>query len=70
MASPILHPQNGGTDHILRPRPVKPSNPMILRAQSEEGTLRPNGQTESQLSAMSTALSRYYDLALLQFGAC
>lgn len=45
--------QNGGTDHILRPRPVKPGNPMILRAQSEEGSLKPNGNHDGQLSGIS-----------------
>lgn len=28
---------NGNTDHILRPRAVKLGNPMVLRAQEEEG---------------------------------
>ena len=55
--------QNGGTDHILRPRPIKPGNPMILRAQSEEGGLKTNGHHEGQLSGMS----RYATFALLVF---
>ncbi|MCJ1337867.1 hypothetical protein MMC09_003151 [Bachmanniomyces sp. S44760] len=33
--------QNGTHDHILRPRAVKPGNPMVLRAQSQEGILKP-----------------------------
>ena len=45
--------QNGGPDHIIRPRPVKPSNPMVLRAQSEEGSLKPNGHIDTVLSGAS-----------------
>ncbi|KAK3176050.1 hypothetical protein OEA41_007372 [Lepraria neglecta] len=47
---------NGNTDHILRPRPVKPSNPMVLRAQSEEGNLKSNGH-DGPLSGMSSGRS-------------
>lgn len=44
---------NGNTDHILRPRPVKPGNPIVLRAQSKEGTLRSNGNYDGIPSGMS-----------------
>lgn len=53
MASSSSPIQNGGPDHIIRPRPVKPSNPMILRAQSEEGSLKPNGHIDTTMSATS-----------------
>ena len=46
--------QNGhGHDHILRPRAVKPGNPQVLRAQSEDQGLRPNGATDILLSVTS-----------------
>jgi sterol O-acyltransferase len=45
-------------DHILRPRAVKPGNPAVLRAQSEEGLLavvpengNSSGQTRYGLSS-------------------
>ena len=51
MDSPSPHDGSNETDHILRPRPMKPSNPMILRAMSEErgSSLKPNGHVESQV---------------------
>ena len=51
-ANPTSVP-NGGTDHILRPRPVKPANPMILRTQSEEGSLKPDCGGHHQASGVS-----------------
>ena len=37
-------PQSDGvTDHVLRPRVVKPGNPLVQRAQSEERGLMSNG---------------------------
>ena len=45
--------QNGGPDHIVRPRPVKPSNPMVTRALSEEGSLKPNGHIDTIMSGSS-----------------
>ena len=53
MASSFSSTQNGGSDQIIRPRPVKPSNPTILRAQSGEGSLRPNGHIDTVLSGAS-----------------
>ena len=44
---------NCGSDHIIRPRPVKASNPTIMRAQSEEGSLKPNGNIDTILSGVS-----------------
>ena len=29
--------------HILHPNPVKPGNPAVLRAQSDDGQIRTNG---------------------------
>ncbi|MCJ1372627.1 hypothetical protein MMC20_003852 [Loxospora ochrophaea] len=34
-------------DHILRPRAVRPDNPMVLRAQSDERSLKPNIASET-----------------------
>lgn len=46
-------PSNGALDHILRPRPVKPGNPRVLRAQSEdrEGGLKAAGGPESNVQS-------------------
>lgn len=57
MASSSSSTQNIGPDHIIRPRPVKPSNPMVLRAQSEEGNLKPNGHVDTILSGSSSGRS-------------
>ena len=56
MSSSYNH-TNGG-DHIIRPRPMKPGNPMVSRALNEEGSgLKPNGKsTESELPS---GISRY-----------
>lgn len=56
MASSFSQTQNGGPDNIIRPRPVKPSNPMILRAQSEERSLKPNGHIDT---IIMSGVSRY-----------
>lgn len=53
MASSSSLIQDGGPDHIIRPRPVKPSNPMVLRAQSGEGSLKPNGHIDTVMSGTS-----------------
>lgn len=37
------HHSHKSTDHILRPRAVKPINAQVLRTQSEERGLKPNG---------------------------
>ena len=58
MASLSSSIQNGVPDHIIRPRPVKPSNPMVLRAQSEDGNLKPNGQADTILSGTSRYAGR------------
>jgi len=36
----------GHHDHILRPRAVKPGNPAVMRAMSEEGLLAVNATGE------------------------
>lgn len=56
MASSFSQTQNGGPDNIIRPRPVKPSNPMVLRAQSEERNLKPNGHIDT---IIMSGVSRY-----------
>ena len=43
MAQTTAHQHHDAFDGIVRPRPVKPGNPMVLRAQSEEDGLKPNG---------------------------
>ena len=53
MASSTSLNQNGGPDHIVRPRPVKPNNPMLLRGQSGEGSLRPSAHIDTVLSSAS-----------------
>lgn len=57
MASSSSPNQDFGPDHIIRPRPVKPSNPMVLRAQSEEGSLKPNGHIDTIMSGTSSGRS-------------
>ena len=44
---------NGGPDHILRPRPIKPTNPLVLRTQSEERSLKVDGGAHNQGSGIS-----------------
>lgn len=53
MATSTSLAQNRGPEYIIRPRPVKASNPMVLRAQSEDGSHKPNGNADSQLSGNS-----------------
>ena len=47
-------------DHILRPRAVRPDNPMVLRAQSDERSLKPNIASETP-----SGVSRYHHLDVL-----
>lgn len=53
MASSSLYDQNDESDNILRPRPIKPGNPMILRALGQENGLKPTQGVESLASAVS-----------------
>jgi sterol O-acyltransferase len=46
-------------DHILRPRAVKPTNPAILRAVSEDRDLAPNGHNEIAETGGSTTQTRH-----------
>ena len=43
MSSSALHNAQDDMDNIVRPRAVKPENPMVLRAMSEEGAAKVNG---------------------------
>ena len=53
--------QNGGPDHIIRSRPVnKASNPVVLRAQSEERSLKPNGHIDTIMSGVSRYVGHQY----------
>ncbi|KAI4209070.1 MAG: hypothetical protein LQ351_007966 [Letrouitia transgressa] len=45
MTQATSHQQHDPSDGILRPRPIKPGNPMVLRAQSEDDALKPIGIT-------------------------
>ena len=58
MASSSRNDHDSDHDHILRPRPMKPGNPMVLRAMSEdrESGLKPNGGADSH---MPSGISRY-----------
>lgn len=58
MASSSSPIRNGGLDHIIRPRPVKPSNPMVLRAQSGEGSLKSHGHIDTMMSGSSRYAGR------------
>lgn len=49
---PSHHPHDSA-DHILRPRAVKPINAQVLRTQSEERGLKPNG-----ISSIAPGISR------------
>lgn len=40
------HHAHESAEHILRPRAVKPLNARVLRTQSEERGLRPNGVSD------------------------
>ena len=53
MASSSSQTQNVNPDHIIRPRPVKASNPTVMRAQSEERSLKPNGHIDTIMSGVS-----------------
>ena len=48
---------NGSTDHILRPRAIKPGNPQVLRAQEEEsGGKGTNGAADLAASTVSRSV--------------
>ncbi|KAI4268917.1 MAG: hypothetical protein LQ337_007571 [Flavoplaca oasis] len=60
MASSTSQQPHDTTDGIVRPRPVKPGNPMVLRAQGEDGNLanhRANGGPLSKLEMPASGLS-------------
>ncbi|KAL8714701.1 MAG: hypothetical protein Q9225_006526 [Loekoesia sp. 1 TL-2023] len=60
MASSTFHERPHAADSIVRPRPMKPGNPMVLRAQEEDGGLKVNGglsKLENPSSGMSSGCS-------------
>lgn len=62
MASTTSQQPHDTTDGIVRPRPVKPGNPMVLRTQGENSNLtnhRANGGPLSKLDMPASGLSRY-----------
>lgn len=50
----------GGIDNILRPRPVQPGNPMVLRAQNEEEGLKPSHGVDLIQSSISRFVSTFF----------
>lgn len=47
-------------DHILRPRAVKPGNPVIIRALGEDGLLSVSGNKDaSQHNGIASGQTRY-----------
>src|SRR5436305_9331551 len=46
MSSTAAAFSNDGNGNVLRPRPVKPANPLLLRTQSDNEFLKPNGITD------------------------
>ncbi|KAI4179315.1 MAG: hypothetical protein L6R41_007911 [Letrouitia leprolyta] len=60
MASSTSLQHHHAIDGIVRPRPLKPGNPMVLRAQEEDGGLKVNGglsKLETPTSGMSSGRS-------------
>ena len=45
---------NGNNDNLLRPRAVKPMNPEVLRALSEDGYFKPNVLDENGKTTAET----------------
>lgn len=61
MAHSSFSEQNGELDNVLRPRPIKPGNPMVLRTQVQEVGLKPfNG-----IEALPSGISRSVDAQVL-----
>lgn len=59
MASSSSRQPHDPTDGIVRPRPMKPGNPVVLRAQGENGSHRANGGPLSRIDMPNSGLSRY-----------
>ncbi|KAL8931697.1 MAG: hypothetical protein Q9216_007107 [Gyalolechia sp. 2 TL-2023] len=60
MASSTSHQHHHALDGIVRPRPLKPGNPMVLRAQEEDGGVKANGsppKPENSNSGISSGRS-------------
>ncbi|KAL8651427.1 MAG: hypothetical protein Q9210_003251 [Variospora velana] len=56
MAHSTFQHRHDASDGIIRPRPVKPGNPAVLRAQGEDGGLKTNGGL-SKLEMPASGLS-------------
>lgn len=61
MAHSPFSEQNGELDNVLRPRPIKPGNPMVLRTQVQEAGLKPLNSIE----APPSGISRFVDAQFL-----
>ncbi|CAL8576525.1 Sterol O-acyltransferase 2 (Sterol-ester synthase 2) [Xanthoria parietina] len=57
MASSSSRQPHDPTDGIVRPRPIKPGNPVVLRAQGENGSHRANGGPLSRIDMPNSGLS-------------
>lgn len=64
MKSSSYSAQNGGIDNILRPRPIQPGNPMVLRAQNEEDGLKPSHGVDLSQSSLSRFVSILFKKAI------
>ncbi|KAL9125632.1 MAG: hypothetical protein Q9217_005185 [Psora testacea] len=51
---------SGGTESILRPRPLKPGNPGVLRAQSESECLKLEANVNGHTSTMSRYVANHF----------
>lgn len=61
MAHSDFSEQNSELDNVLRPRPIKLGNPMVLRTQVQEAGLKPlNG-----IEALPSGISRFFDAQVL-----
>lgn len=49
-----MNGMDGNHDNILRPRAVKPMNPEVLRALSEDGYFKHNGSNENGKTTAET----------------
>lgn len=57
MAHSNLSEQNGALDNVLRPRPIKLGNPMVLRTQVQEAGLK----LLNAIEALPSGISRFFE---------
>lgn len=61
MAHSAFSEPNGELDNVLRPRPIKPGNSIVLRTQVQEAGLKPS----SSIEALPSEISRFFDAQVL-----